>query len=284
MRLTVPDIEAARVLGDHEGEAECRAIADRTWRAFHRKFYDAANATYGDFGPNILALYMGVPEERREAVIASLRREIMETHDGHINTGFVTTKHFFEVLTDNGLHDVATTAILKTDFPSYGHWLAQGATVTWENWDGRESRNHPMFGGGLTWFARRLAGIRATPYGAAFNADASAVGAGSSPAVGAGYRHFEVCPVPAVGIDTVAYSLRTPQGLVGTQVISREGRLQHLDVTVPVGSTATVALPPSTAVRESGRRLRPGRGILLVTADRAVIGQGSYHFDFSTPQ
>ena len=88
----------AAVLGDEAGRQECDAIARRTWRAFHRKFYDEATGSYGDFGPNILALYMGMPEERKAMVIEALRREIMETHDGHINTGFVTTKFFFETV------------------------------------------------------------------------------------------------------------------------------------------------------------------------------------------
>jgi alpha-L-rhamnosidase len=225
--------KAAHVLGDAEGEAECRAIAQRTWEAFHRKFYDADAASYGDFGPNILALYMGVPPERREAVVQTLRHEIMDVHGGHINTGFVTSKFFFETLTDCGLHDVATTAMLKTDYPSFGHWIAQGATVTWEQWDGKNSHNHPMYGGGLTWLARRLAGVNVTE-------------------AGAGYRHFEVRPVPAVGIDTVAYSLQTPQGLLSSKVISREGQLRSLEVRVPVGSTATVHLPSRTVSVEQG--------------------------------
>ena len=225
--------KAARVLGDSEGEQEFQAIAQRTWEAFHRKFYDAAHATYGDFGPNILALYMGVPAERKAAVTESLRREIMETHGGHINTGFVTTKFFFETLTDCGLHDVATTAMLKTDYPSYGHWIEQGATVTWEQWDGQNSHNHPMFGGGLTWFMRRLAGINVTEQGA-------------------GYRHFEVRPVPAVGVDTVFYALQTPQGRLSSRVISHEGQLRSLEVRVPVGSTATVCLPSDTVQVRQG--------------------------------
>jgi len=262
--------KAARVLGDEKGAVECEAIANRTWRAFHRKFYDAEHATYGDFGPNIMALHMGVPEERRSAVIESLRKEIMETHEGHINTGFVTTKFFFETLTDCGLHDVATTAIMKTDFPSYGHWLAQGATVTWENWNGQESRNHPMFGGGLTWFARRLAGINVTPY-AADNNDST---------VGAGYRHFEVRPIATEGVDSVNYSLQTPQGTVRSQVASSKGHLQSLVVDVPVGSTATIALPDSKNVRENGRRLKRGRGVLRVGENDVVVGQGHYQFDF----
>ncbi len=260
---------AAQVLGDEDGYAEYRAIASRTWRAFHRKFYDAEHTTYGDFGPNILALYMGVPDERREAVVKRLRQEIMVDHDGHINTGFITTKHFFETLTDNGLHDVATTAMLKTDFPSYGHWLAQGATVTWENWNGRESRNHPMFGGGLTWFARRLAGVNVT----AFGVD------GNPTTVGAGYRHFELRPVATKGVDSVSYSLQTPQGMVSSRVISRDGHLRDLHVSVPVGSTATVALPTAT-MREKGRKLKRGRGIVRVEADKVVVKQGNYHFTF----
>ena len=228
--------KAAKVLGDVEGQQECEAIAQHTWEAFHRKFYDAEHATYGDSGPNILALYMGVPEERRAAVVETLRREIMETHDGHINTGFVTSKFFFETLTDYGLHDVATTAILKTDYPSFGHWIAQGATVTWEQWDGQNSRNHPMFGGGLTWLSRRLAGVNVTEDGA-------------------GYRHFEVRPVPAVGVDTIYYAQHTPQGLLSSRVISREGQLQSVEVRVPVGSTATIYLPTDTIQVNQGRYL-----------------------------
>jgi alpha-L-rhamnosidase len=49
---------AAKVLGDEAGYREFHGIAQRTWEAFHRKFYDAEKCSYGDFGPNILALYM----------------------------------------------------------------------------------------------------------------------------------------------------------------------------------------------------------------------------------
>ena len=222
----------AQVLGDEAGYDECNAIAQRTWRAFHHKFYDVENATYGDFGPNILALYMGVPEERRSAVIESLRREIMETHEGHINTGFVTAKFFFETLSNNGLHDVATAAMLKTDYPSFGHWLAQGATVTWEQWDGQNSHNHPMFGGGLTWFVHQLAGVQVKE---------------------AGYKHFDIRPIPTAGVDSVYYSLQTPQGELSSRVVCKEELLHELEVKVPVGSTAKVYLPTKTMKLEQGR-------------------------------
>lgn len=223
--------KTALVLGDKAGYDESHAIAQRTWRAFHRKFYNAENATYGDFGPNVLALYMGVPEERRSAVVQTLRNEIMQVHEGHINTGFVTSRFFFETLSNYGLHDVATSAILKTDYPSFGHWLAQGATVTWEQWDGQNSHNHPMYGGGLTWFARHLAGIKVTE---------------------PGYRHFEVRPLATKDVDSVYYCVRTPYGKLSSRVQSHNGQLEQLEVRVPTGSAATVYLPSGTVEVQQG--------------------------------
>ena len=90
-----------------------------------------------------------------------------------------------------------------------------------------------MFGGGLTWLARRLAGVNVTEDGA-------------------GYRHFEVQPIPAVGVDTVHYALQTPQGLLLSHVISHEGQLRSLEVRVPVGSTATICLPQKTVQVQQG--------------------------------
>lgn len=258
--------QAARVLGKSGDYDTCRALAERTKEAFHRKYYDAEARSYGDYGANVLALWMGVPADRERAVEATLRKEIMDDHGGHINTGFVATKFFFETLSRHGMHDVAVAAILKEDFPSYGHWIRQGATVMWENWDGRDSRNHPMFGGGLTWLARCLAGV---------NADEE----------GAGYRHFEVRPIPTPGVDSVYYSIRTVQGKVASRVVAEQGRLQTLEVEVPVGSTATVELPAvRSAVRESGRKLKIGRGIAAIAASggttRVEVRQGVYRFTF----
>ncbi len=255
---------AAQVLGEATDYATYHAIAERTKAAFHKKFYNTEAKSYGDFGPNVLALWMGVPEERKADVVATLRKEIMQDHEGHINTGFVSTKFFFETLSDNGLHDVAMTAILKEDFPSYGNWIRQGATTTWEQWKGTDSRNHPMFGGGLTWFSRHLAGVNAT-------------------AEGAGYRHFDVRPIPTEGLDSVFYSIESPQGKVASRVLSHSGKLKELEVTVPVGSTATVFLPAETGlIKENGRKLKAGKGILAVTADngttKAEISQGTYTF------
>lgn len=263
---------AAEVLKNPDEMAHFRDIAEKAKAAFHKKFYNEEEKTYGDFGPNVLALWMGVPEERKADVVASLRKEIMEKHEGHINTGFVSAKFFFETLSNNGLHDVAMTVMNKTDYPSFGNWIQQGATVTWEQWDGQNSHNHPMFGGGLTWFSRHLAGVNVTKDGA-------------------GYRHFEVRPMPAEGLDSVCYCLQSPQGLVSSKVRSKDGKLRQLVVTVPVGSTASVFLPADALdLKESGRKLdkftikEAGKsGILSINPPqngiiKVDIAQGTYNF------
>ena len=213
---------AARAMDSTADVQHYQALADAVWRGFHRKVWDGAKQSYGDFGSNVYALRMGVPADRLAAVKATLRKEIMATYKGHINTGFVAARYFFETLARNGMNDVAYAVMNQRDFPSFGHWLAQCATVTWEQWDGGNSRNHPMFGGGLVWFYRNLAGVQADE---------------ARP----GFRHFNVRPVLCSQLDSVSYSLQTSYGEVRSAV-RRVGARTRQQVTVPVGSTASVWL------------------------------------------
>lgn len=258
---------AAEVLGEKADEQTFRALANRTRDAFHKKYYNAEVGSYGDNGCNIYALVMGgMPDAQRERVVQALRKEIAETHDGHINTGFLATKFFFETLTDCGLHDIAVGAMRKEDYPSYGHWIKQGATTTWEQWDGQNSHNHPMFGGGLTWFYRRLAGVCADP---------------AEP----GYRHIILRPYPVEGLENVHYSYRTPYGTVASD-LTQTSEGSTLKVTVPVGSRATLYLPTSQRgnISENGKPLREAKGVTMQGgADGCTIlllEQGNYTFQY----
>jgi len=215
---------AAHALGDKANETHYSSIAERTKRAFHKKFYDEEKKTYGDFGANVLALEMGVPIEREAEVIASLRKEIMENHDGHLHTGIIGTRFLFEVLARYGLNDVAMTILNKRDFPSYGWWIEQGATVTWENWNGNDSHNHPMFGGGLVWFARDLCGVKLDS---------------ERP----GYQHFTVCPTPTNSDISACYTKETPYGTLKSAVTHQQNQPSSYEITVPVGSSATLLIP-----------------------------------------
>jgi alpha-L-rhamnosidase len=257
--------KAAKALGDEAGNKKYSEIARNVNDAFHKKFYNANERTYGDFGSNIFALVMGVPQGRYANVVETLRKEISEKYKGHLNTGIFGTQFIFETLAANGMNDLAYEVMNKRDFPSFGNWIEQGATVTWEHWSGKDSRNHPMFGGGLTWFYRTIAGI---------NADENEPG----------YRHVVISPKLPQQLDHVRYSTLTPYGRL-TSEVSKNGKTQTVNISVPVGCRATVHLPASNAaaIKENGRDIISGLDdvkLLPSNSDEVVvdINQGNYTF------
>lgn len=230
--------QTARVLGLEAEAVEYGRLAARTAGAFHDRFYDETTGSYGPHGGNIFALKMGVPSARKARVLTALREEIAR-NDGHLSTGIFGTQFFFEVLSENGMHDLAYEAMRKTTQPGYGWWIAQGATTTWEQWDGGNSRNHPMFGGGIVWFYRQVAGVQA-------NQEAP------------GYRDIVFRPQPAGDLTHATYSLETPNGLTASSWKKRNGWF-YLEVTVPPGSEGRVYLPV---------RGNPLRNLLYLPGDK----------------
>jgi len=257
---------SALVLGKADEAKEYRSLADRTAGAFWQRFYDEAAGSYGDAGGNILALKMGVPAEQYQRVVAALKAGLVKS-GGHIDTGIIGTRFFFEVLADHGLNELAYAALNKTTEPSFGHWIELGSTTTRENWDEGGSHNHPMFGGGLTWFYRNLAGMKADP---------------AEP----GYRHIIFKPQVVEEMEYVSYSNLTSYGEGGiTWKNAPEGF--SMEVSVPVSCWATVHVPASelSEVRESGKQadLVPGVDFLEMKNGYAVfeVGSGSYLFERS---
>ena len=213
-------VRTAHTLGLNAEAKEFATIRDKAAEAFHRELYDPATGSYGKFGSNVMALKLGVPAERKAKVVKALRDNIAEVND-HLDTGIVGTRYLCEILVENGLEDLAYKIINQRDFPSFGWWIEQGATTTWEQWDGGNSRNHPMFGGGIGWFYRDLAGLEATD---------------------AGYRSFEVRPVLPEGLEWVRYSHNTTYGEIDIKW-QRKAEDFTLSCVVPVGSTATIWVP-----------------------------------------
>ena len=213
--------KVSEILG--EDGSEFVALRDRTYDAFHKVFYDEKTGSYGNYGSNIFALQMGVPAERHDKVVSALRANFTETND-HIDSGIIGTRYVFEILCANGLEDLAYKIMNQRDLPSFGYWVEQGSTTTWENWEGTGgsgSHNHPMFGSGLSWFYRDLAGLRPTA---------------------PGFKSFEIRPVTPEGLDWVEYTHNTTYGEIEVRW-KRKGDAFTLDCTVPVGTTATVYVP-----------------------------------------
>ncbi len=254
--------KTARILGKNGEAKQYEELAERTRQAFHRRFYNEASETYGKNGGNIFALRMGIPSEQYEKVVRTLRKDI-EAADGHLDTGIFGTQFFFEVLSENGLHQLAYEAMNKRTAPSYGYWVEQGATTTREGWINFGSHNHPMFGGGLVWFYRKLAGMNADP---------------EIP----GYKHIIFKPQPAEGLEYVNYKNNTSFGISGISWKNEATQFQ-MEITVPVGSIATVYVPAEQLedISENGGKPDPAL-VKFLGMDggyaRFSVESGNYHF------
>ncbi len=235
--------KAAKALGKEEDCKKYENLAEEIKKAFHKKYYNADQGSYGLYGSNVFALKMGVPAEVKDKVVKALRAET-EMRGNHLTTGIFGTQFFFEVLAENGLNDLAYTVMNQRDFPSYGYWIEQGATTTWEQWNGENSRNHPMFGGGIVWFYRVLAGVKASE---------------KAP----GFKHFEISPMIPSELNHASYSLHTVYGEVKS-AWKKNGENMEMEVKVPVGCTAAVKLPVTKetfSLTEQGKQVKKLKGV-----------------------
>jgi alpha-L-rhamnosidase len=253
----------ASILDSHAEAAEFIKLAETTKAAFHNKYYDRERGTYGPNGGNIFALKMGVPVDQYPRVIAALKADIL-ANGGHLDTGIFGTQFFFEILSENGLHDLAFEAMNKKTQPGYGWWIEQGATTMWEKWDGEGSRNHPMFGGGIVWLYRVLAGMNTDP-------------------LQPGYRNIIFKPQPAGDVSFASYSNETPYGPAAIDWKKEDG-LFSLSVKVPVGSSATVYIPATNKneILENGKKIKGNSEVSFQKMENGyaifTLGSGDYSF------
>ena len=105
------------------------------------------------------------PMEKPEAFRRLL--EMIDDADQHFDVGVLGARVLFHVLSDFGYTDLALKLITQDSFPSYGNWLARGATTLWEDFQTSDrkvaSQNHHFWGDISHWFIRHLAGIHYNP-------------------------------------------------------------------------------------------------------------------------
>ena len=256
--------KAAKVLGKMEESEEFFRLAEKTRQAFHARFYNKEKGSYGAFGGNIFALKMGVPSDQKEKVVAALRADII-SNGGHLDTGIFGTQFFFEILADNGLNELAYEAMNKRTAPGYGWWIENGATTSWEGWSEPGSGNHPMFGGGIVWFYRKLAGMNADP---------------DKP----GYRHIIFRPQVVSEISHASYSNLTPYGISSISW-NKKGEKFQMEIIVPVGCSAKVFIPSidGKSVKEDGKDIENSNSLNSIHSEDGysvlTVGSGRYNFE-----
>jgi len=222
--------EAARVIGKTADASLYDKLAAEIRTAFNREFYDPKTGDYADGTQtaNTLALFLDLPTEKQGGTWGRLFDNIVYKNDSHLTTGIIGTKYIMELLTSSGNSDLAYDIAVRTDYPSWGYMIANGATTLWELWNKREgpsmnSHNHPMFGSVGSWLYKALAGINLAP--------------GTS-----GFEKILIAPQIVRDLTHASGSTMTVRGEVAC-AWSRTERSIRIEVTVPFGSEAEVVIP-----------------------------------------
>ena len=241
---------AARLLGHEADSRHYGALADKIRNAINGKFLDRERGIYASGTQTELAVPLKwgiVPEELRPQVAAGLNR-LVEEADYHIDCGVLGAKALLDALTLNGYAYTAWRVASQTTYPSWGHWIVNGATTLHENWDMQATRdisdNHMMFGEIGAWFYKGLAGIYPDE---------------DRP----GFEHVLLRPNFPSGLNRFNADFRSPYGLiqVGWQ---RKGNKVECRITLPANSSATFTVP-------AGMRLRSGDSVLHLTSGTHVL-------------
>lgn len=232
----------ASLIGDETEAAELDQRRDALNTAIHNNFYHLATGTYGN-GTQLDMCYPmlvgAVPDEIAGQVVAKMLDISASRHSGHIAAGLVGVPIITEWAVKMTQPDFFYTMLKKRDNPGFLYMIDNGATATWEYWNGDRSHVHNCFNGIGTWFYQALGGI---------------VPQENHP----GYRRFTVKPQIPEGIDWVNVTKETPYGTISVKW-QTAGNDLSLDLTVPAGTEAEVWLP----TRSSSVWTYPQQPVLL---------------------
>ena len=247
----------ASLLNKTDDSRGYKAKYDALTKRIQETFYDAKGNTYAS-GTQIDLVYpmlAGVtPDNLKETVLKTLYEVTANRFQGHLATGLVGIPVLTEWAVKNGQAEWMYQMLKKRDYPGYLYMLDNGATTTWEHWNGERSHIHNCYNGIGTWFYQALAGIMPDE---------------SQP----GYKHIWIKPQVVNDVSWVQASKDTPYGLLKVRWEKKEASFV-LDVQIPVGASASVALPfPAESVCVNGQPLQ-GKEVL-------ELESGSYQIECS---
>ena len=155
--------------GDAESSAEAYKYAEKMKRAIRLKYFDTKTLTMMSETQTAqaMALYFGILSGDQEKGAAQVLVDIIHKDNDHMRLGVLGGRILFHVLSKYGCTDLAYKMITQSTYPSYGNWVARGATTLWEEFyeEGTKisSLNHHFRGDISHWFISSLGGICYNP-------------------------------------------------------------------------------------------------------------------------
>ncbi|MEL6852445.1 MAG: family 78 glycoside hydrolase catalytic domain, partial [Bacteroidota bacterium] len=154
----------AKILGKTTEARRLELRLDTIRQAFFQRFWAGKIESPASQTERLLTVAFGLCPGYESDMMTHLSKEI--TEQGHLTTGFLGTPFLLPLLSQFGYHELAWKIATRTEYPSWGYMLEQGATTIWEQWDvdkkgpQQGSRNHFALGPVGEWMYGSLAGIQ----------------------------------------------------------------------------------------------------------------------------
>jgi alpha-L-rhamnosidase len=216
----------AEVLGKTEDISNYLSREKALKEKIQEKFFDPVKKVYAS-GSQIDLTYPLLAGIVPDSLIQSVKNNLYDVinigHTGHFACGLVGIPVFTEWATKNREADLIYSMLKKKDYPGYLYMIENGATTTWEHWNGARSRIHNCYNGIGSWFYQAIGGIRPDENNA-------------------GYRHVFIDPQIPQGIVWAKTSKETPFGTIVVNWKTEENQL-NMEIRIPVGCSASVTIP-----------------------------------------
>lgn len=216
----------ATVLGKANDAGEYAVLKEALKNKIQDKFFNPDRNIYGS-GSQIDLTYpllAGVVPDSLVSIVKKNLHELIETDfSGHFACGLVGVPVFTEWAVKNKEADLIYSMLKKRDYPGYLYMIDNGATTTWEHWNGARSRIHNCYNGIGYWFYEAIGGIRQDE---------------DNP----GYRHVLIDLQIPKGITWAKTSKETPYGTIATYW-KTGNNMMKIKIEIPVGCKAGVAIP-----------------------------------------
>ncbi|MDD3787110.1 MAG: family 78 glycoside hydrolase catalytic domain [Petrimonas sp.] len=250
-------VDIAGVLGKEDDKRQYSERKIQLNKTIHDTFYDANTGIYGTGSQIDLIFPMlaeVVPQDQQDS-LTKLLIERTETEDnGHLNTGLVGIPVMMEWAAKNNQPDFIYSMLKKKTYPGYLHMLENGATTTWEHWNGARSRIHNCYNGVGQWFYQSVGGIRQIDSKTA-------------------YSEFLIDPQIPAGVTWAKTHIETPKGLLSVNW-SILGNQMKMEVEVPVGSIAKLNSPKNSLIKINNKSHQPSNG-------KVELQSGKYTVEYS---
>ena len=235
--------QACRAVGDAEGEASYRELADAIKAALQNRYITPDGIVYSDSATAYAqGIVWGILDENQRRFAGERLADLARIASFRVSTGFVGTPLICDALSMTGHADIAYRLLTEQGCPSWLYSVTMGATTIWERWDSMlpdgtinpgemTSFNHYALGAVADWMHRVVAGL-------SFDAVAKSV---------------TIAPVPGEPLEHAEATLLTPYGEAASGW-RRDGDRLVVDAVVPAGLVGHVVLPDgSTREVASGR-------------------------------